>query len=161
MGIDIAGPDEKTRRFLAAAADAGIKITRQRLEVFKEVTASRAHPDAETVFRAVRARLPSISLDTVYRTLATLCELKIIGSLGAHHGGARFDGNMERHHHYICTKCGKVEDFTDPRFDRLDLPAHVRGLGTIESAQVEIKGLCSDCLRKTTVQHNRKSDHIK
>ena len=64
--------DETTRRvaqFKATAKARGIKLTPQRLEIFREVASSLEHPDAETVYRAVHARMPTVSLDTVYRTL--------------------------------------------------------------------------------------------
>ena len=59
-------PIERCKEVLKAA---GVRVTHQRLEIFREVASSTAHPDAETVFRGVRDRLPTVSLDTVYRTL--------------------------------------------------------------------------------------------
>jgi Fur family transcriptional regulator, peroxide stress response regulator len=55
--------DETTRRvaqFKATAKDRGIKLTPQRLEIFREVASSLEHPDAENVYRAVHARMPKV-----------------------------------------------------------------------------------------------------
>ena len=37
-----------------AAREAGLKLTHQRLEIFRELAATEEHPDAETIFRAVQ-----------------------------------------------------------------------------------------------------------
>ena len=55
----------------------GMRLTHQRLEVVREIAAADEHPDVERVFHRVRTRVPTISLDTVYRTIATLVELGI------------------------------------------------------------------------------------
>jgi len=39
------------------------------MEIFREVAQAGDHPDAEKVFQGVRERMPTVSLDTVYRTL--------------------------------------------------------------------------------------------
>jgi len=49
-----------------------MKVTHQRTEIFRELAAGTEHPDAETVYQRVCKRVPSISRDTVYRTLSTL-----------------------------------------------------------------------------------------
>ncbi|HET6476757.1 MAG TPA: transcriptional repressor [Thermoleophilia bacterium] len=50
--------------------DAGLRLTHQRLEILRVVAADETHPDVETVYEAVRKRVPTNSLETVYRTLA-------------------------------------------------------------------------------------------
>jgi Fe2+ or Zn2+ uptake regulation protein len=55
-------PDElqhRSSRFEEALLRAGVKRTHQRLEIFSRVLRTGEHPDAETVFRGVRQRLPS------------------------------------------------------------------------------------------------------
>jgi len=57
-----------------ALREQGLRLTHQRLEIVREIAASDEHPRAETVFRHVRTRVPTVSLDTVYRTLGTLVD---------------------------------------------------------------------------------------
>jgi Fur family peroxide stress response transcriptional regulator len=128
---------------------AGIKLTHQRLEVFREVAGSIDHPDAETIFNAVRARVPVISLDTVYRTLWLLVDLKLVNTLGHPHERIRFDANTAAHHHFVCDKCGKTRDFESGELDSLKIPDSARAFGTIEKTRVEITGTCFDCSGKT------------
>ena len=75
----------------------GIRLTHQRLEIFHELAKSSDHPDVETIYRGVRERVPTVSLDTVYRTLWLLLDLGMITSLGQPKEKARFDANMRSH----------------------------------------------------------------
>jgi len=47
----------------------GVKLTHQRMDIFHEVAKSSDHPDIETIYKSVRERVPTVSLDTVYPTL--------------------------------------------------------------------------------------------
>jgi Fur family peroxide stress response transcriptional regulator len=137
-------------QFTETVRAAGVRLTHQRLEVFREVAASLDHPDAEAVHQAVRKRLPTVSLDTVYRTLRTLEDLGVIASLGPRRESVRFDANLEPHHHYVCLRCGLVRDFESDDLSALRIPAEVRGLGEVLATSVEVRGLCRACAEKRT-----------
>ncbi|MGO9096174.1 MAG: Fur family transcriptional regulator [Bryobacteraceae bacterium] len=137
--------ERRIERFKAAARKAGVKLTHQRLEIFREVAASLEHPDAETVFRGVRARIPTVSLDTVYRTLWMLNDWQLIATLGPRRESVRFDANLEPHHHYVCARCGMARDFESGELDALRIPAAVKGFGSVSAAHVEFRGLCRSC----------------
>ncbi|KAA0253097.1 transcriptional repressor [Acidobacteria bacterium ACD] len=144
-------PDEARRRvdtFRQASREAGVKLTHQRLEIFQEIAASGAHPSAETVFQAVRERVPTVSRDTVYRTLWLLQELGLITTLGPRRDAVRFDANLSPHHHFVCTTCGLAEDFVSPELDALSVPEEVRALGTVIGTQVEVRGRCAGCVAR-------------
>lgn len=136
-------------QFKAACKKAGVKLTHQRLEIFREIAASLEHPDAETVFRGVRARIPTVSLDTVYRTLWLLDGLALITTLGPRRESVRFDPNLEHHHHYVCVQCGLAKDFESADFNVLAIPASVKRFGSVLATHVEIRGLCAACAKKT------------
>ena len=145
MDIDPREVEKRTARFEQACRAAGIKLTHQRLEIFREVAQAGDHPDAETVHRRVRERMPTVSMDTIYRTLWLLNDLGMVHTLGPSRESTRFDANMARHHHFVCTKCGGVQDFCEPRFDRLTPPKGVKELGTPDSLYVEVRGTCKQC----------------
>jgi Fur family transcriptional regulator, peroxide stress response regulator len=132
-------------RFTRAARRAGVKVTPQRLEIFAEVASRTDHPDAEGVFRAVRERLPAVSLDTVYRTLWLLTDLGLITTLGTRRESVRFDAGTSLHHHYVCTACGLTQDFESPALDAIPLPESVAAFGVPARTQVEVLGLCAAC----------------
>ncbi len=128
--------------------EAGVKLTHQRLEICRELATTEEHPDAETLFRAVQERVPTMSLDTVYRTLWMLRDLGLLTTLGPNRDAVRFDVNLDRHHHYVCVACGSVRDFESEELNALRLPNAVKKFGTIVDAQVEVRGLCAHCKRE-------------
>ena len=144
--------EEQVQERLAEFADAcrrhGIKATHQRMEILRELAGTEQHPDAETVYNAVRKRVPAISLDTVYRTLKLFEEKGVIVRMGAMKERARFDANTSRHHHFVCMQCGLVRDFYDEAFNSLKAPQEVPDMGCVDSVYVELRGLCRICRKQ-------------
>ena len=83
--------ERRMTRFEQVCRGAGVKLTHQRMEIFREVAQTDDHPDAETVYRGVRKRIPTVSLDTVYRTLWLLDEQGLVTALGPSRDRTRFD----------------------------------------------------------------------
>jgi Fur family peroxide stress response transcriptional regulator len=128
--------------------DAGIRLTCQRLEIFREVARTGEHPDAEMVYKRVRERMPTVSLDTVYRTLWLLIDHDLVTTLGPSRQRTRFDANLSRHHHFVCVRCGSTRDFYSEELDELKLPSSARAFGRIETTRVEARGVCRECSGK-------------
>lgn len=139
---------ERLENFRRVLKGAGVKVTQQRLEIYREAARSAEHPDAERVLRGVRHRMPTISLDTVYRTLWLFLDLGLITTVGPPRARTRFDAEMAAHHHFICMTCGDVRDFRSPEFDRLKPPDVVKEFGRGILAQVQVKGTCARCCRR-------------
>lgn len=137
--------EQRVAHFERLCRDAGIRLTHQRLEIFREVARSDDHPDAETVYRRVRERMPTVSLDTVYRTLWLLNDHHLISTVGLSRERTRFDANLTRHHHFVCVRCGLTRDFTCDELDELPLPSSARAFGRIETTLVEARGVCAEC----------------
>ena len=127
---------------------AGMKLTHQRTEIFREVAQTVDHPSAQIVFELVRKRIPAVSLDTVYRNLSLLNDLGLITTLGPPRESARFDANVISHHHFVCTQCGTARDFHNRGFDELRPPIEVESMGSVETTHVELRGLCLRCKKK-------------
>ena len=132
----------------------GVKLTHQRMVIFREVTESEEHPYVESVYKAVRKKLPTVSLDTVYRTLWMLQNLGLIDALGGRER-LRFDGNTNPHHHFVCSECGLLRDFYSKEFDRLKIPEEIKPLGNGETVHVQVKGVCSKCTKKSVVKSKK------
>lgn len=137
--------DQRMKHFEKVCRESGLKLTHQRMEIFREVAQTGDHPDVETVYRGVRKRMPTVSLDTVYRTLWMLKDLGLIATLGPPRERTRFDANLSRHHHFVCVRCGLTRDFYSNEFDELKLPEAVKAIGHVEMSQVEVKGVCLKC----------------
>jgi len=140
--------EQRMERFEEVCRNSGMKLTHQRMEIFREVAQTSDHPDAEKVYQGVRKRMPTMSLDTVYRTLWMLKDLGLITTLGSSRERTRFDANLSRHHHFVCIRCGLTRDFYSDAFDELRLPDSVKAFGRVETTQVEIKGVCLKCNAK-------------
>ena len=138
-----------TQDFAMLCRKAGLKATHQRMEIYRELASTEEHPDAETLYRQVRKRIPSISFDTVYRTLRSFEEKGLVGRVGVPMERTRFDANRLKHHHFICKDCGRVRDFYSTQFDRLAVPDEARNLGVPQSVHVEIRGVCRTCKPKS------------
>jgi Fur family peroxide stress response transcriptional regulator len=145
--------ERRLERFKAAAKEAGIKLTHQRLQIFQAIASSLEHPSAEAVHRAVQATTPTVSLDTVYRTLWLLTDLGLLTTLGPRQDSVRFDANVENHHHYVCTRCGLVRDFKSDDLEPLKIPDEVNGFGRVVSAHVEVRGICDPCAKQAPSSH--------
>lgn len=144
--------ERRLEHLKAVAKHAGVKLTHQRLEIFRELVATEKHPDVDTIFRAVQRRMPTVSLDTVYRTLWKLHDLGLVTTLGPQRDGVRFDANLEQHHHYVCVRCGLVRDFESADLNGLRLPDAVKELGSVADAHVEVRGVCAKCLAQRADQ---------
>ena len=144
--------------FEQVCRSAGVKLTHQRMEIFREVAQTADHPDAETVCQGVRKRIPTISLDTVYRTLWLLSDLGVITTLGSPRERTRFDANLRRHHHFVCRRCGLTRDFFSNMFDELRLPQSVKTIGSVETTHLEARGVCRKCATKEPARSKRKKE---
>ena len=126
----------------------GLRLTHQRTEIFKALLEHTDHPTTEDVFNQVRKHLKTISLDTVYRTIATFEEYGLIKRVRHFDNATRFDINVSDHHHLVCSKCNKIDDFYWPDFDRMKPPRSISKWGRVEVKHVVFSGLCSDCKKK-------------
>lgn len=146
--LDAGEIDRRLARFRDACKKAGVKLTQQRLEIFQEAARSLDHPDAESLFTRVRRRLPTVSLDTVYRTLWFLVDLGVIAPLGHSQERMRFDANMDSHHHFVCTRCGLTRDIPSAGYQKPEAPPVVLDLGRVEQTVVEYRGVCAECAKE-------------
>jgi Fur family transcriptional regulator, peroxide stress response regulator len=125
----------------------GLKVTHQRMEIYRAVVSTEEHPDAVMVHRRVKKRIPTISLDTVYRNLKMLSEHGLITMLGMSQENLRFDGNVRPHHHFVCVKCGLIRDFTSECMGSIEMPAEAKAFGNPLTLHLEVKGVCANCQR--------------
>lgn len=148
MKVDQGEVDRRVEHFEEAAKKAGVKLTHQRIEIFREVAASVDHPSAEAVLKALRPRMPTVSLDTVYRTLWLLNDLGLVSTLGPKKESVRFDANLTHHHHYVCLRCGLVRDFESAELNALHIPESVAEYGSVDATHIEVRGVCRRCAKE-------------
>ncbi len=145
MKIEAKEVERRTKVFSEVCRSYGVKATHQRSEIYRELARTNEHPDAETIYARVRKRIPTISLDTVYRTLRLLEKKGLISRVGSLSEKTRFDANTDRHHHFVCTECGFTGDFYNEEWDGFRAPSDVMAMGTVNSIHVELRGICKGC----------------
>jgi Fe2+ or Zn2+ uptake regulation protein len=139
----VKSPAELTELFRAR----GLKITPQRQAIFRVLHGETAHPTAEWVYDAVSTSMPTISLRTVYQTLNDLAAMGEVHALDLGTGSARFDPNVDDHHHLVCDRCGRVVDvYADASTVKVASPQ--RHGFTISHTDVVFRGTCPTCKRK-------------
>jgi Fur family peroxide stress response transcriptional regulator len=140
--------EDRLRDFEEVCRKEGLKITHQRLEIFRELLNSHDHPTVEKLYHRLQPKLPTISLDTVYRTLTTLEQHGLVARVETEESQARFEGKMEEHHHAICKKCGKITDFFGKFPDVAVLPEDILKWGEISKKSITLHGLCRQCAQE-------------
>jgi len=125
---------------------AGLRLTRQRQEIYLELARAADHPAAEALHQRLRSAFPTISLDTVYRTLATFARHGLINKVDTIESQARFEVTHGRHHHLICRRCQEIIDFQWRMVDEATLPEEIKAWGRIDNKNVVAYGICSKCL---------------
>ncbi len=133
------------QEFEDACRKAGLKITHQRLELYRELAMADDHPSAEMLYKKLIKKLPTLSLDTVYRTLATLEQNRLITKVQTQESQARYEAKMDTHHHAVCSICGTITDFTWDFFDEVQVPEIVAGWGKIMKRNAVLEGICKAC----------------
>ncbi|EGJ49765.1 Fur family transcriptional regulator [Desulfocurvibacter africanus] len=136
---------EERDLFGRACREAGLKQTPQRMEVFREILAARDHPTVEALHGRIRERMPSLSLDTVYRTLAAFERCGLVCRVRCASGEARYDQALRPHQHMACTVCGVVTDFSWPEYEAMDLPRCVSEWGQPSVVHLVVEGICQAC----------------
>ena len=86
-----------------------MRYSHQREAIQEIVYGTNAHPPADWIFQKAKAKIPNISMGTVYRNLKQLEDAKLIKSI--YDGNiARYDWNKEPHDHLKCKVCGDLID---------------------------------------------------
>lgn len=143
---------ERIRHFCEECERRGIKLTHHRIEIFRELVSTEEHPDAEAVYHRVKDRIPTISLDTVYRNLRVLADHGLISVVGSTGERQRFDANISPHHHFMCVKCGAIHDFVSERLGTVKTPDEAAAFGEPISAHLEVRGVCHGCKERSRTQ---------
>lgn len=120
----------------------GRRITPGRRRVIEAIASAPPHFTIEDILRRTRR----VSRATVFRTFRLLLDANIVCRVLLEDGTLHYRRSLtDHHHHLVCTRCGRVEDFT-----RCEVPDLVRELARSSSFQVEghwleLYGRCAAC----------------
>ena len=123
--------------------EGGLRCTPQRYAVMAFLMDHAGHPTAAEIFEAVNRLDPRSSKATTYNNLRDLVQAGLVREVAVEGRAARFDAKGIRHHHFICDRCGSVEDL-----DWYDVPGPAAGsLGKriLRECELIFRGLCTNC----------------
>lgn len=133
----------------------GIRVTPQRLAVYRALAEDLAHPTAESVYSRISRQLPGLSQATIYRTLQFLESENLIRKVSSPGAIGRFDANVDPHQHLVCRVCGSLEDISVPELHSAVIP-RVAGF-TVEELDIRLVGLCEACSRSKLTSQKRRA----
>jgi Fur family peroxide stress response transcriptional regulator len=122
----------------------GMNVTPQRLAIYRALLESEDHPSPEGLYQRVRPQMPSLSLATIYKALDALVRLGVVTEVSVVGEGKRYDANLDRHHHLVCTRCKSVIDYYDETLDAIAPPRALPGF-TAQAVSVQVMGVCATC----------------
>jgi Fur family peroxide stress response transcriptional regulator len=134
----------------------GLRMTDQRRAVYDALMGKRDHPTAVEVFMRVKARMPTISLATVYNCLETLSGCGLVKTVNHDREPSRYCPNLQEHAHLFCDGCGGVMDVPlrnrrQPQ-DVWEFPEDI----VISHHEVSFRGLCPKCAAKKSATKSKK-----
>ena len=134
--------------FEASCRERGVRVTAQRLAVYRALAEDPSHPTADAIYRRLRGAMPSLSPATVYRVLESLVQDGLLRRVSTTGGAGRFDANLAPHQHLICRVCGRMTDIHAPAVPAVEVgrvAAQVRPRFVVEDVDVRIVGRCETC----------------
>jgi Fur family ferric uptake transcriptional regulator len=135
------------RRIDEEIAAAGGKRSKSRAKIMEIFFRSGRHLTVEELARKVRARNRDIGSATIYRTLKLLARLGYAKELDFGEGAKRYETSLTSHHdHLVCTECGKVSEFEEPRIESLQEEVARRHGFSPTMHRLAIYGYCPRCL---------------
>ncbi|NDL66758.1 Fur family transcriptional regulator [Anaerotalea alkaliphila] len=126
-----------------------LKVTPQRLAIYKVLYETTAHPTADVIYNALKATHPTMSLATVYKTLDALKKADLVHELSIGDESARYDANMKSHPHMVCLHCNKVYDLHTSTLDDAINNLQSETDFEILSTKIYFYGICSGCKTAT------------
>ena len=123
--------------------DAGMRVTPQRYAVLEYLAGTRDHPTAEQIDAAVNLRFPTASRASIYNVLHALRDAGLVHEIHLDDAVARYDANLGKHHHFICRRCGGLDD-VDWHIAP-DLEHRIGDGRVVDSYEVVLRGLCAEC----------------
>ena len=136
---------QKIDVFSARCRQSGLKITPQRLAIYKTLITTTEHPSTDMVYQRVGKNFPNISFDTVNRTLLTFNEIGAAFVVEGSGEVRRFDANFESHQHFKCIKCKRIIDVFHEPFNDVQVPVELGEKFKVLRKTVYFEGYCDEC----------------
>ena len=137
----------QTEKFRTVISNGGLKVTRQREEIFHIFLSSPGHKNLAQMYAQVAKANPKIGYTTVYRTLKLLTRLGLAEERKFADGETRYEpiARGSHHDHFICLGCGRIIEFEDEAIETLQNRIAERFHFKIFHHRMELYGRCGEC----------------
>ncbi len=122
-----------------------LKITPQRVTIYKKLISSQEHPSATDIHRKIKNIFPDISLNTINTNLLAFNKIGLINVVEGSGDAKRFDVNLDPHHHFRCLDCNKIIDFYNKDFENIKIAEELIEEFTITDKKLHLEGICDRC----------------
>lgn len=133
------------RQMITRLEEKGIQASYQRIKILEYLMKNRIHPTVDDVYKALKNEIPTLSKTTVYNTLKTFVEKRIISLVTTEEDEQRYDYAGENHLHFKCKRCGALYDVFHKCevLQRRQIQGHL-----IEEAHIYLIGVCKKCRKR-------------
>ncbi len=134
-------------KLLSLSKEKGLKLTPQRMVIFRILSKSNQHVTVDQVYQKASAEYPMLSPATVYRNMEQMVDAGLLTRLDLGGSSMRYDTNLDEHHHFVCSKCGKVSDvYLEDIQYKVDANRSHLEKAKINSLDLHLQGTCGECL---------------
>ncbi len=137
---------DSLEKLVNLSKEKGLKLTPQRMVIFRILSECNQHVTVDEVYQKASIEYPMLSLATVYRNMEQMVESGLLTRLDLGGASMRYDTNLEEHHHFVCSKCGRVSDvYLDDVNYKLDERRSQLGNAKVNSLDLHLQGTCGEC----------------
>ena len=139
--------DSELKKFKSILKDENLKMTPQRVEVFRQVCDSNEHQESEEIFISLRKRDVNISRATVYRTMDILYQHDLVQRMDIGDGKWRYEHWLDcnQHDHLICIRCGTIVEFINTQIEEIQNDVAEKFDYELVRHVHQLFGLCKQC----------------
>ena len=139
--------DSELKKFKSILKDENLKMTPQRVEVFRQVWDSNEHQESEEIFISLRKRDVNISRATVYRTMDILYQHDLVQRMDIGDGKWRYEHWLDchQHDHLICIRCGTIVEFINTQIEEIQNDVAEKFDYELVRHVHQLFGLCKQC----------------
>lgn len=132
-------------RAKTALKENNIRLTPQRMELIEILSNDNKHWTVDELHQLLNARMPSVSITTVYNNINLFCQINLVKEIQFGEGLSKYEWKKEDHYHIVCNECGNIVDVWYPALKEVEVFAESISKFHINSHNLQFYGICTEC----------------